>query len=107
MFAVIENGGKQYRVGPEQIIKIEKLAAQKGEKVILDRVLMLKNDNGLLIGNPTVKGALVEGQILDHSQADKIIVFKMKKRKGYHKKIGHRQDVTILKITDIHSPVAS
>ncbi|MBN2384425.1 50S ribosomal protein L21 [bacterium] len=103
MFAVIENGGKQYRVEPEQIIQVEKLVGQEGEKVVLDRVLLLQSDSGVLVGNPLVKGASVEGQIINHTLADKIMVFKKKKRKGYHKKQGHRQQLTNLKITGINS----
>lgn len=106
MFAVIESGGKQYRVEPEQTIQVEKIAGESGDKIVLDRVLMLKGKGkkDLFIGTPLVQDATVEGQILNQMQDKKVTVFKMKRRKGYHKKQGHRQQITTLKITDIKAP---
>lgn len=106
MYAVIESGGKQYRVEPEKLVKVEKLEGQAGEKVIFDRILLMHDGVQLLIGTPTVKGALVESTVVGQVKSDKIIIYKYKKRKGYHKKQGHRQVLTSVRITDIHPPVA-
>ena len=107
MFAVIESGGKQYRVEPEQVINLEKLEGHVGEKITFDTVLMVKTESELYIGRPYLAGARVESEILEQKKAKKIIVFKKKKRKGYHKEQGHRQFVTRVKIIGIQAPAAS
>ncbi|MFC1849076.1 50S ribosomal protein L21 [candidate division CSSED10-310 bacterium] len=106
MFAVIESGGKQYRVEPDQVIQLEKLEGNIGDKIIFDQVLLMKDSHGIHVGQPVVKGALVESKIVDQMKAKKVVIFKKKRRKGYHKKQGHRQRMTSLKITDIHSPIS-
>ncbi|MDR1071191.1 MAG: 50S ribosomal protein L21 [Rickettsiales bacterium] len=95
MFAVISTGGKQYRVKVGDIIKIEKLNADK--TVSFDQVLMV----GDKIGAPTVDGAKVEGEVLEQTRADKVIIFKKKRRHNYRRTRGHRQHLTIVKITAI------
>lgn len=95
VFAVIATGGKQYRVKVGDIIKVEKLNADKN--VSFDQVLML----GDKIGNPTVSGAKVEGQVLEQTRMDKVIIFKKKRRHNYRRTRGHRQHITVVKITAI------
>lgn len=97
MFAVIETGGKQYRVKKDDVIEVEKLDAAKGAKVTIDRVLMV----GAKIGAPLVSGASVAAEVIDQIKDDKVIIFKKKRRQNYRRKNGHRQQLTVLKITDI------
>ena len=95
IFAIIASGGKQYRVKVGDVIKVEKLNADK--TVVFDQVLMV----GDKIGNPLVKGATVSGDVLEQARADKIIVFKKKRRQNYRRTRGHRQHITVVKITGI------
>ena len=97
MYAVIKTGGKQYRVTKDDIIEVEKLDAAIGGSVTLDHVLLV----GSKIGTPTVAGASVKATVLNQKKDDKIIVFKKKRRQNYRRKNGHRQNLTVLKITDI------
>lgn len=101
MYAVIRTGGKQYRVQKDDILEVELLEAQKGATVKLDEVLLVGNDGGAKIGVPTVAGASVSATVLDQKKGDKVIVFKKKRRQNYRRKNGHRQLITVLKITDI------
>jgi large subunit ribosomal protein L21 len=101
MFAVIQSGGKQYKVAENDVIKVEKLAAEVGAGIDLDRVLMIGGEGAPTIGTPLVAGALVTAEVLEQTRADKIIVFKKKRRKGYRRRLGHRQDLTVLRITGI------
>ena len=101
MFAVIRTGGKQYRVRENDVIRVERLAGAPGETVALDEVLMLDAGAGPTIGDPLVAGASVRATVLDQARADKILVFKKKRRKNYRRLHGHRQDMTVLRITDI------
>lgn len=101
MYAVIRTGGKQYKVGPGDIVRVEKLAGNTGDTVTLSDILLISQEGDIKIGQPTVAGAQVTGKIVDQARADKIIVFKKKRRKGYRKKQGHRQPYTALKIEDI------
>jgi large subunit ribosomal protein L21 len=101
MYAVIRTGGKQYRVAPEDIIEVEKLAGDAGEIVQFGEVLMLAGDGAPQIGAPTVSGASVAGQIVEQKRGQKIIVFKKKRRKNYRRKKGHRQHLTAVRITEI------
>ena len=101
MIAVLETGGKQYRVSPGSLIRIEKLAAKKGEEVILDKVLMIKKDEESFIGNPWLAEARVVAEVTKQDRDRKIIVYKFKRRKNYHRKYGHRQPFTELKIKEI------
>jgi large subunit ribosomal protein L21 len=101
MFAVIRTGGKQYRVAPNDIIEVEKIAGQPGDIVELAEVLLLGGDKGPQTGSPTISGALVAAEVLEQKRGDKIVVFKKKRRSTYRRKKGHRQDLTALRITEI------
>jgi len=101
MMAVIETGGKQYKVNPGSVIEVEKLPAGEGEEFILDRVLMIDEDGKTRFGNPWIEGARVVAEVLKHDKADKIMVYKFKRRKGYHRKLGHRQLITRVRIKEI------
>ena len=101
MFAVIRTGGKQYRVQKDDVIKVERLAGEPGAVVELDQVLMLDTGGGPTFGTPLVEGARVAATVLDQARAGKVIVFKKKRRKNYRRTHGHRQDLTVLRITDI------
>ena len=103
MYAVIETGGKQYRVAPGQTLEVELLPAGPGEIVTLDRVLLVSADGRTLVGQPTVNGAQVVGTVSREGRGDKIIVFRYKSKKRYRRKTGHRQDYTYLTITDIQA----
>ena len=104
MYAVVATGGKQYRVSPGDRIEVEKLAGEVGQTVALDRVMMVGGGEGAVdIGTPTLDDAWVEALIVDQKRGKKIIIFKHKRRKGYRRKQGHRQSLTALKITGIHS----
>ena len=104
MYAVVATGGKQYRVSPGDRIEVEKLAGEVGQTIALDHVMMVGGGEGAVnIGTPTLDDAWVEAQILDQKRGKKIIVFKHKRRKGYRRKQGHRQSLTALRITGIHT----
>ena len=101
MFAVIRTGGKQYRVAPNDIIEIEKIAGNPGDIVQLGEVLLLGGEGAPKTGSPTVSGAAVAAEVLEQMRDDKVIVFKKKRRKGYRRTKGHRQLLTALRITEI------
>ena len=102
-FAIIETGGKQYKVSASNILKVEKLNIQKGKKVEFKKVLLLNNDKTTEVGNPTISGAIVEGLILDNIKDKKILVFKKRRRQNSRKKYGHRQLLSKIQITKILS----
>ncbi|HTJ62379.1 MAG TPA: 50S ribosomal protein L21 [Alphaproteobacteria bacterium] len=97
MFAVIKTGGKQYRVAPGDVIKVEKLEGEAGAAIAFDHVLMVDGK----IGTPLVAGASVAAEVIAQDRGPKIIVFKKKRRQNYRRKNGHRQDITVLRIKDI------
>ncbi len=101
MYAVIRTGGKQYRVAPDDIIEIEKLAGSAGDVIEFSDVLMLGGDGTARVGTPVVSGATVAAEVVDQKRAPKIIVFKKKRRKNYRRKHGHRQELTAVRITEI------
>lgn len=103
MYAIVKTGGKQYRVETGDYLKVEKLGGDPGDQVDLSEVLAVDGPDGLQVGAPTVPGAIVKATIVRTHKDRKIIVFKKKRRKGYKKKQGHRQWVTLLKIDDITS----
>jgi large subunit ribosomal protein L21 len=103
MHAVIESGGKQYRVEPGSRIRVERLAAEEGEQVEFDRVLLVGDGEEAVAGTPCVAGSRVSATVLGHGRAKKINVIKFKRRKGYMRKQGHRQAWTELRITDIET----
>ncbi len=101
MYAVIKTGGKQHRVSVGDVVAIEKIDGGKGDKVVFDNVLMVAAEDEIRIGTPTVNGATVTGEIVAQTKAQKLAVFHMKRRKGYHKKTGHRQPLTRMRIREI------
>jgi len=101
MYAVMETGGKQYRVTPGDTLEIERLAVAAGEPFTFDRVLLVNNDGKVSVGLPTVAEASVIVDVVGHKRGAKVIAFKMKRRKGYHKTIGHRQELTVIKVKEI------
>ena len=103
MYAVLETGGKQYRVVAGDTLEIERLAVDAGKPVTFERVLMLNKDGKVTIGAPTVTGATVVADVVEHIRGEKKLTFKMKRRKGYHKTIGHRQELTIVKVKEINA----
>ncbi len=100
-YAVVETGGKQYRVKPDDTLSVEKLKAEAGESVDLDRVLALSDGKSLKVGTPLVEDAKVTAKVMEHIRGEKVVSFKKKRRKGYSRKIGHRQELTVLKIETI------
>lgn len=100
-YAVIETGGKQYRVKPNDTLRVELIDRPVGEKVKLDRVLALSDGTSLKLGTPDVTGAKVTATVMEFVKADKVISFKKKRRKGYHRKQGHRQQLTVLRVDAI------
>ena len=100
MFAIVEIAGLQYKVEQNQKLFVNRLKGEKGDKVSFDKVLLTVN-GAVTVGAPAVSGIAVEAEILDHVQADKVIVFKKKRRKGYAKKNGHRQQLTQIQIVSI------
>ena len=103
MFAVIKTGGKQYRVAAEDTITVAKLAGEPGEAVTFDQVLMLSNDNGVEVGAPVVSGVSVAGTVVAQTRGEKVIAFKKRRRQNSRRKRGHRQDYTMVRITEILS----
>ena len=101
MFAVVKTGGKQYKVAPNDVIKVEKLSGDAGSSVDLANVLMLGDGEDLTVGAPTVDGAVVRAEVLEQTKGDKVVVFKKKRRQGYRRTRGHRQELTVLRVTDI------
>jgi large subunit ribosomal protein L21 len=110
MYAVIQSGGKQYRVAPGDVLDVELVAHEDGEAIRFDRVLLIGGaggDSGIQVGNPVVSGALVNASVVREIRGPKIRVFKNKKRKQYRRTNGHRQDLLRVRIDDIHLPSAS
>jgi large subunit ribosomal protein L21 len=103
MYAVLETGSKQYRVAAGDKLEIERLEVEAGKPVTFDRVLLVNNGGKLAVGAPTVSGATVTADVVEHKRGEKKLTFKMKRRKGYHKTIGHRQELTVVKITAINA----
>ena len=101
MYAVIESCGKQYKVAEGDVVFFEKLDVEEGKKVTFDKVILVSEDGKVQVGNPYVKGIKVEGKVISHGKAKKIIVFKMKAKKNYRRKQGHRQPYTKVEITSI------
>ena len=101
MYAVLETGSKQYRVNPGDTVEVERLAVEAGQPFTFDRVLLVSNEGKLSVGSPTVANATVVADVVEHIRGEKKVAFKMKRRKGYHKTIGHRQELTVVKIKEI------
>ena len=104
MYAVIESGGKQYKVSEGTVLKVEKLEAAAGDRLSIDKVLMVNDENGnVKVGNPLVSNARVEAEVMEQGREKKVVVFKYKRRKNYRKKQGHRQPFTRIKIIKIEA----
>jgi large subunit ribosomal protein L21 len=101
MYAVIKTGGKQYKVAKDDVILVEKLDVEAGKEIDLDHVLMIGDGANVTIGQPTVQGARVQATVVDQTKGDKVIIFKKNRRHNYRRKRGHRQNLTVLKITNI------
>ncbi len=101
MYAVIETGSKQYRVTSGDTLEVERLPVEAGQPVTFDRVLLVNNDGNVAVGSPTVPSATVVADVIAHIRGEKTIAYKMKRRKGYRKTIGHRQELTVVKIKEI------
>ena len=102
MYAVIATGGKQYKVLEGDVIKVEKLGVEAGQTYTFDKVLLVSGDE-VKVGAPTVEGATVEADVIGDTKGKKVIVYKYKRKTGYHKKNGHRQQLTAVKITKINA----
>jgi large subunit ribosomal protein L21 len=103
MYAVIRTGGKQYKVAKDDVIVVETLAAEAGATVTLDEVLLVADGAATTVGTPTVSGAEVTATVVEHKKGDKVLIFKKRRRHNYRRKIGHRQPLTVLKITGIRA----
>ncbi len=101
MYAVIETGGKQSRVIAGDTLEIERLETEAGKPHTFERVLLVSKDGHATIGAPTVAKATVVADVVEHKRGKKVIAFKMRRREGYHRKVGHRQELTVVKITEI------
>ncbi len=103
MYAVIKTGGKQYRVAAGEKLKVEQIPADIGQEIILDQVLMVGEGAGVTVGAPLVAGASVKAKVLAHGRADKVKIFKLRRRKHYQKHQGHRQNYTEIEISAINA----
>ena len=101
MYAVIQTGGKQYRVSEGDVLNVEKLAVEAGENVVFDKVLTVVNDGDVMIGKPVVEGAKVTAKVVEHGKAKKIFVFKYKAKANYRKRQGHRQPYTKVEVISV------
>ncbi|MBA3599056.1 MAG: 50S ribosomal protein L21 [Methylibium sp.] len=102
MYALIKTGGKQYKVAAGEKIKIEQIAADVGQEIVIDQVLAVGNGADLQVGTPLVAGAKVVATVLAHGRHDKVRIFKMRRRKHYQKRQGHRQNFTELEISSVN-----
>ena len=103
MFAVIKTGGKQYRVAPDDLLEIEKLDAEAGASVTFEEVLLVSGETGTTVGTPVVAGATVSAEVVEQTRAPKVISFKKRRRQNSKRKRGHRQHLTVVKITGINA----
>ena len=101
MYAVIQTGGKQYKVAKNDTIRVEKLDGEPGAKISFDQVLLVHDGKEVKVGKPTVEGAKVDGKIVDQVRGDKLTVFKKRRRKDSKRKQGHRQSLTVVEVTGI------
>ena len=101
MYAVIKTGGKQYRVAENDVVTVERLDGAAGDKIVLDQVLAVGAGAEVKIGTPLVAGAKVTAELVEQTRGDKVIIFKKRRRQNSRRKNGHRQDLTVLKITGI------
>jgi len=104
MYAVVKTGGMQFKVVPDETVRVPRLEVQEGQQVTIDEVLLLQDGDRTMVGSPTVSGARVTAEVLAHGKGKKVTVFKMKRRKDYRRSRGHRQGYTELLIKDISLP---
>ena len=102
MYAIIANGGKQYKVSEGQVVKFESLSAEEGQQVDFPKVLLISDGEQQHIGTPSIAGASVDGEVVMHGRGKKVEILKFKRRKHHMKRMGHRQNFTAVKITAIH-----
>ena len=100
-YAIIQTGGRQFRVQPGDVIDVELLDSEAGQKTTFDEVLLTADDSGVKIGNPVVKGAKVTAEVLEQRKGPKLVSYKFRRRKGYHRTVGHRQKLTRVKVGEI------
>ncbi len=103
MYAIIETGGKQYRVQPGDLLDVERLAQDEATQFNFDKVLAVNTGDGVTVGKPVVAGAAVSAELVEHRRGKKITVYKKKRRKGYARKQGHRQELSRIRILDIQA----
>lgn len=103
MYAIVDIAGQQFKVQKDQKVFVHRLDAEAGSKLTFEHVLLIDNDGKITLGAPAIAGAKITAEVIDHVKGDKVIVFKKKRRKGYAKKNGHRQQFTSIKITGIKS----
>ncbi len=101
MYAIIQTGGKQYRVAPGDVLRVERLPGERGDEVVLDQVLLVNDGENVQVGQPLVPNATVRTQIVNQGKGKKVLIFKKKRRKNYRRKQGHRQLFTALQIGEI------
>jgi len=101
MYAVIQTGGKQYRVANGDVITVEKLEGEAGSQLSIEPVLMVNDGKATQVGAPVVEGASVAVEVVEQTRGDKIVVFKKKRRQGYRRTMGHRQELTVLRVLDV------
>jgi large subunit ribosomal protein L21 len=102
MYAVLETGSKQYRVAAGETLEVERLDVEAGQPYTFNRVLLVSNDGKVSIGSPVVANATVVADVVEHLRGPKKVAFKMKRRKGYHRTVGHRQELTKIRIKEIN-----
>jgi len=100
-YAVVQTGGKQYRVKPNDTLKVDRLPVEPGKQTDLEPVLAVSDGKTLTIGTPVIAGAKITVDVVSHVRGPKLVSFKQKRRKGYHRKIGHRQDLTVVKVLSV------
>ena len=101
MYAVVQTGGKQYRVAAGDKLEVERLSAETGQSVELDDVRLLNRDGEITAGTPRVEGASVVAEVVEHKRGPKVVIYKMKRRKGYRRKAGHRQELSVVQVKEI------
>ena len=106
MYAIVDLAGQQMKVEKDQKVIVHRLEGEEGSKVDFDKVMLIDKDGAITVGTPVIEGAKVTATIINHLRGDKVLVFKKKRRKGYQKQTGHRQDLTRILIEDIHAKAA-
>jgi large subunit ribosomal protein L21 len=101
MYAVVQTGGKQYRVTAGDTLEIERVSAEVGQSVVLDDVRLLNRDGEIIAGQPRVEGASVVADVVEHKRGPKVVIYKLKRRQGYRRKAGHRQELSVIRIKEI------